>query len=194
MPGVKVETDDTEIREIYRHLFETYNHRLRSYARHILTNDDEAADVVEDVFFELWQNRARIDFNGNILGYLYQATSTRSLNALRNKGTSPMRIDLLESIDTARIEHLITTDSNTQPIEQSELRRQIDAAIAELPEKCREVFKLSYIHGLRNHDIADAMDISVRTVDAHMYKALHFLREKLRYLLTFIVYIAFFSS
>ncbi len=186
--------DDTEIRKIYRHLFETYNQRLCNHARRILANEDEAADVVEDVFFELWQNRARIDFSGNLPGYLYQATSTRALNALRNKGTSPVRIDLLESIDAVRIEHLITTDSNTQPIEQSELRRQIDAAIAELPEKCREVFKLSYIHGLRNRDIADAMDISVRTVDAHMYKALHFLREKLRYLLTFLIYIAFFSS
>lgn len=194
MSGVKVKTDDTEIRAIYRNMFETYNQRLRNYARHILTNDDEAADVVEDVFFELWQNRARIDFSGNIPGYLYQATSTRSLNALRNKGTSPVRIDLLESIDAVRIEYLTTTDSNSQPIEQSELRRQIDAAIAELPEKCREVFKLSYIHGLRNRDIADAMNISVRTVDAHMYKALHFLREKLRYLLTILVYIAFFSS
>ena len=80
------------------------------------------------------------------------------------------------------MEHLLTEADQSVDIEREEMRRQIDVAISELPDKCREAFKLSYIHGLRNRDIADAMGVSVRTVDAHIYKALRILREKLRYL------------
>lgn len=186
--------EELEISELYRGLFEAYYLRLRAHARRFVDTNQEAEDVVEDVFFELWQNRHRIDFSGNMAGYLYQATSTRALNVLRHKGVGALRIDLLESIDAVRIENLITDEYENQPIEQKELARQLESAIGGLPEKCREVFKLSYMHGLRNRDIAEALDISVRTVDAHMYKALKYLREKLRPLLTILVYIALFSN
>ncbi len=105
-----------------------------------------------------------------------------------------MRIDLVESIDTMRLDHLVTETDQSQKIEQIELRAQIENAINELPEKCREVFKLSYIHGLRNRDIADTMDISVRTVDAHIYKALRILREKLSSLSLYLILFSLFSS
>jgi len=67
-------------------------------------------------------------------------------------------------------------------IENRELRSEIRQAIDELPDKCKEVFKLSYLHDMKNKDIADVMGISLRTVEAHMYKALKILREKLSYL------------
>lgn len=56
-------------------------------------------------------------------------------------------------------------------------------AINELPDKCKEVFKLSYLHDMKNKEIADTLGISLRTVEAHMYKALKFLRERLSHLL-----------
>ena len=64
-------------------------------------------------------------------------------------------------------------------IEDRELRKHIISAIDELPEKCKLVFKLSYLHNMKNKDIAEAMDVSLRTVEAHMYKALKFLRSRL---------------
>ena len=64
-------------------------------------------------------------------------------------------------------------------IEDRELRKHIISAIDELPEKCKLVFKLSYLHNMKNKDIAEAMDVSLRTVEAHMYKALRFLRSRL---------------
>lgn len=83
---------------------------------------------------------------------------------------------------------MLSDDDTQHYVENGELRTKIQSAIAELPEKCREVFILSYINGLKNKEIAEAMNVSVRTVDAHVYKALHFLREKLKYLLIFIIY------
>lgn len=61
-------------------------------------------------------------------------------------------------------------------IENQELRQEIFGAINELPDKCKEVFKLSYLHDMKNKEIADTLGISLRTVEAHMYKALNFAR------------------
>ena len=65
-------------------------------------------------------------------------------------------------------------------IENQELRAELHCAINELHAKCQEVFKLSYLHDMKNKDIADVMGISLRTVEAHMYKALKFLRDRLK--------------
>lgn len=75
-------------------------------------------------------------------------------------------------------------DSNdvVKRIEDAELRRKLSDAINELPDKCRMVFKLSYLHDMKNKEIADTMGVSLRTVETHMYKALKLLRDKLGYL------------
>lgn len=68
-------------------------------------------------------------------------------------------------------------------MENRELQAEVYKAINELPDKCREIFKLSYLHDLKNKEIAETLDISLRTVEAHMYKALKYLRLRLKYLL-----------
>lgn len=186
-------SENPYIAETIQELFKLHYVRLHNYARRIVESDEEADDVVADVFMELWHNRNDIDFSLNILSYLYRATSTRALNALRHKGVAPVRIDMLESINAARLEYL-TTITETDTLEQHELHDEIEAAIRTLPDKCREVFRLSYIHGLKNQDIADTMDVSVRTVEAHMYKALKILRKKLQHLLIFAAIIQLFSN
>lgn len=71
-----------------------------------------------------------------------------------------------------------------ETVEAQEIKHGINEALSQLPDKCREVFVLSYVNGLKSKDIADAMGISVRTVEAHVYKALRLLRAQLKYLLT----------
>ena len=78
-------------------------------------------------------------------------------------------------------------DDTQRRVESCEIGEKLREAIDELPDKCRQVFILSYINGLKNKDIAEAMNISVRTVEAQVYKALHTLRDKLRYLLVLII-------
>ena len=82
-----------------------------------------------------------------------------------------------------RLEYYQPDQSETiRRIENKELRTEIKEAINELPDKCKEIFKLSYLHDMKNKDIADVMGISLRTVEAHMYKALKILRKKLEHL------------
>ena len=89
----------------------------------------------------------------------------------------------MEEINQRRAE-LYQPDNNEviRRIEDRELRKEIYDAINELPDKCKEVFKLSYLHDMKNKEIADILGVSLRTVEAHMYKALKFLRNRLGHL------------
>ena len=89
----------------------------------------------------------------------------------------------MEEINRRRAE-FYQPDNNEviRKIEDRELRKEIHDAINELPDKCKEVFKLSYLHDMKNKEIADVLGVSLRTVEAHMYKALKFLRNRLGHL------------
>lgn len=178
----------------FQRIFEDYYTELRAYACRLTGNADEAEDVVEDVFVELWKNRGRLDFSGNIRSYLYRAVYSKSIDLLRYRGVSPLRISLLDHVNEARMEYVSAHDGQSH-LEQQELAARLEEAINSLPDKCRMVFRLSYINGLSNRDIAMTMGISVRTVEAHIYKALHELRVKLRnVILIFIFFVGTFSS
>ena len=88
--------------------------------------------------------------------------------------------EAMEEINQRRAE-FYQPDNNEviRRIEDRELRKEIYNAINELPDKCKEVFKLSYLHEMKNKEIADVLGISLRTVEAHMYKALKYLRSRL---------------
>ena len=154
--------------DTYKALFRRYYAGLLFYATR-LVGEDDAEDIVQDVFVEIWRRQ--------------DSVYTKAINLLKHKAVA-------ENYSAAEIEFYQKRTEYYQPdhsevikrIENRELRSEIRQAIDELPDKCKEVFKLSYLHDMKNKDIADVMGISLRTVEAHMYKALKILREKLSYL------------
>ena len=79
-----------------------------------------------------------------------------------------------------RVEQIESAFANPHEcMENAEMRRQIDAAINALPEKCRSVFRMRYIEGKNNAEIAQVTGTSPRTVEAHIHNALKFLRKRL---------------
>lgn len=170
----------------FKQLFDDNYNRLIFHALRFVESRAEAEDVVSDVFYGLWKRIDEIDLDSGIISYLYRAVSTRALNVLRHKNVSAVRIELLESVNERRME-FIADDDTQRDIENSEIGKEMRQAIDQLPDRCREVFVLSYLNDVKNKDIAEAMNVSVRTVEAQMYKALRFLRDKLKYLLVLIV-------
>ena len=118
-----------------------------------------------------------------IQAFLYRAVYTRALNVLKHRDIKNSYEAVVTEINQKRVE-FYQPDSNdvVKRIEDRELRRELSEAINELPDKCKMVFRLSYLHDMKNKEIAETMGISLRTVEAHMYKALKFLRERLGYL------------
>ena len=122
------------------------------------------------------------------------------MNVLKHRDIKNTYEAVVTEINQKRIE-FYQPDSNdvVKRIEARELRKELSEAINELPDKCKTVFRLSYLHDMKNKEIADTMGVSLRTVEAHMYKALKLLRDKLGYLnlmlaLFFIGIVSVFAS
>ncbi len=165
----------------FERLFRSSYSRLVFYARGFMGDEAEAEDIVEDVFVDLWRRKDSVDFGEGIEGYLFRAVYTRCINALKARNVGQGRLTLLSQINERRMD-TIKADSADPSIsmENADLRRELESAIESLPEKCRIVFRMSYINDMHNDDIARVLDLSVRTVEHHIYLALRALRKKCR--------------
>lgn len=180
---------ENDIHQRIKELFLANHSRLTFHARSILGNDEDADDVVGDVFFELWNKRETVNLDHGVNTYLYRAVTNKALNMLRRRQISGQYFEAINEITELRMEFVAEENSGSDSdIERAELARDIKAAIESLPDKCRQAFILSYLHDMKNADIAEIMQVSVRTVDAHIYRGLRMLRERLKYLLSLLLF------
>lgn len=181
----------TNNNKTFDQLFKKTYSKLFFYARGIVGDDNDAEDVVEEVFCELWQRIDDIEIGAHIEGFLYRAVYTRALNLLKRRGASAARTTLLDEINTRRMETLASDAANPHDrLENEDLRKRLETAIDSLPAKCAKVFRMSYIEGMKNDEIAKDFGISVRTVEAHMYHALRCLRENLGKLTILVLFLS----
>lgn len=160
-------------------VFKLYYVSLVFYASR-LVGESEAEDVVQQVFVDLWVRRETLRFGDKTKALLYKAVYTRCLNVLSHRKVRNSYDQALAQVNRLRAEYY-GSHLETHPVmENEELREELDHAIAQLPEKCRQVFTLSYLHGLKNKEIAQLLGLSPRTVENHISKALKILRERLR--------------
>lgn len=176
----------SDLRKRFEQVFDDNYRRMLIHAQRFVQDEDDAEDIVAEVFYELWKRNDEVDLDSGITTYLYRAVSSRSLNYLRHKNVAAIRIEALEAINEKRIEFM-AKQSTDDIVNSHDIQKGLHEALSELPDKCRQVFILSYVNGLKSKEIADAMDVSVRTVEAHIYKALRLLRNQLKYLLSFIL-------
>jgi len=170
-------TED-QFRPIFRDLYPA----LAYYASH-LVDDDEVKDLVQEAFVELWKHREAITDHDHIKAFLYKAVYSRALNIVKHQAIVKDYHDARKQIENHRMLFFHPEHNDVMRyMENKELRQQIHTAIEELPDKCRQAFVMSYLHGMKNKEIAEAMDVSVRTVDVHIYKALRYLRNRLAFL------------
>jgi RNA polymerase sigma-70 factor (ECF subfamily) len=132
-----------------------------------------AEEIAQDVMLELWRRRESLDVTESVRGYLLQATRNRSLNALRHRAIERRSEPLLAD----GVTHLPPTDA---AVRERDLERAIQTAIADLPDRCRQIFELSRVEGLKYSEIASRLGISVKTVEVQMGKALRILRQRLK--------------
>jgi RNA polymerase sigma-70 factor, ECF subfamily len=153
-------------------VFRTWYPPLVRAAESLLHERAAAEEVVQDVLLGVWRRREQLVLEQTLRAYLYQATRNRALNHLRREQTERRG----EPDVAAR---LPSPAQASERVESAELERAIREAVRDLPDRCREVFELSRVHGLRYSEIASAMGISVKTVEVQMGKALRVLRERL---------------
>lgn len=155
--------------KIIEDTFKCYYRPLNLYAIHYLKDLDEAEDVVQECFADLWE---RLNSNkpvSDIKSYLYRMVRNKCIDHLREE-MSVMRDVLPVDLDS------IVSDDESEKTSRIEAR--LWTAIDNLPERCREIFLLNKCDGLKYQEVADKMGLSIHTVDNQISKALRLLRNK----------------
>ena len=166
-----------------RHSFEKlvreYFPPLMSFSRKILVDEDDAREVVQKVFISLWEKRGEIDLSTSLKSYLFTSVHNRSLNVIRDR----------KKFSSEEVPELAGEWDVSAQIESMELEEKINEALESLPEKCRQIFELNRFDGLKYSEIATQLDISIKTVENQISKALRILREKLMKYMTLLLWL-----
>lgn len=151
-------------------LFRLHYRPLCGFALGYLKDKDHAEDIVQELFVRLWQDRESLSIQASVKSYLFTAVRNRCLNALVVKKRMRPLDEKMEAMPAGE---------EREENELSERMARVQAAIEALPTERRKVFRLSRNEGLKYHQIAERLDISVKTVENQMGKALKSLREEL---------------
>lgn len=152
----------------YDKLFVRYYSRLCCYVYRLLMDKEDAEDVVQDLFFTLWNNRKKIEIVENVSGYLYKMAKNLALNHIHTKTNYKT---LLEN----REEPLLYYEEN--PLELEEFRMALYDCINLLPGRCKEVLLLHRVKGLKQQEIANQLSISVKTIKNQIWSSLQRLKK-----------------
>lgn len=138
------------------------------------TKDTEAAeDLVQEVFCKIWQNREVLEINSSYKAYLVRSVTNQALNYLEKQ----KRLVLTD--DSASFESSFSANTTLDLLEGTEMEKRIQRALASLPPQCRLIFEMSRFEELTYKEIAEALQLSPKTIENQMGKALRLLRERL---------------
>lgn len=160
-------------------IYKEYAARMVVFARRFVS-DEFAEDIVQDVFVRIWQQERFLMPPSELRSYLYRSVLNGCRNAIRHEMVADrFARNSLAELRLGEVEYELRVLDEPRDERTERLLRTIE----ELPDRCREVFRLSWYDELRSDEIAARLGISRRTVDAQLYKALRFLRERMRVLL-----------
>lgn len=156
----------------YTFLMDTYQHRLCIYAFNLSHDQDQAEDIVQNVFLRIWKRRNNLKDDFSINSFLYKSVYNEFIDLYRNqKPFFPLEKKYIDEITS------IIEDENQDSIQRVIMLMKEE--IQKLPPKCKEVFMLSKQEGLTNIEIAEYKNVSIKAVEKHITTAFKILRESL---------------
>lgn len=157
----------------FEELFRMYFAPLCSFAQKYVQDQDEAKDIIHQVFIGLWQKKDEVDLSTSLKSYLFTGVHNRCLNYIRDRKK-------LVQFDAPQHESELGSYLDSRDhMEAIETEEKINRALDELPEKCREIFMMNRFDQLKYREIAEKLNLSVKTVETQMSRALKSLRSKL---------------
>lgn len=152
----------------YQTLYRLYYRALVNYAMRFISKQDEAEDVVQDLFVSMWNKKIQFVSYVSFRTYLYNAVYNAVLNVIKHQEVEQRYVDLVKNEDELQFPEA--------DYQKEEIYRQLYLAIDRLPKKCREIF-LMYMDGKKNEEIAQILSISIETVKTQKKRAMRFLKD-----------------
>lgn len=155
-------------------IFKTYYKPLCHYAYSFLNDKNEAEEVVQTTFIKIWEKKNELNVQSSLKAYLYSMVRNGCLNVTKHEKVKQLHAQW----------HVQETERSRELVEEkvlsNDLESKIYLAMKALPEQCRLVFQLSRFEELKYQEIADQLQISVKTVENQMGKALKIMRTQLK--------------
>lgn len=167
--------DESSFEQVYRYYFP----RLNYFANQYLFDSEVSKNIVQDVFAELWDKRHALREDTNLQAWLFTVTKNKSLKMIsylksRDKYDNFIKYRQLD------INFKALSDFDTSNFTFKELQVQIQAALEKLPPSCRRVFEMSRFEDKKNKEIAEELNLSVKTIEGQISKALRSLKKDLK--------------
>ena len=158
----------------FQKLYETYAPRLYKFAMAYLKNESEAEELVQNVFIKIWEKREDLDHSKNLKSYIYKLSINTIYVFIRKRNIENAFIDYAKN-------NYKEDDNNTwHTVILNEMQANLSKLVAKLPEQQRKIYHLSKEKGMTNDEIARELDLSKRTVENHLYRALTYLKENFK--------------
>lgn len=152
----------------FRHIYERYGAKLFYFARNLNVQVEDAREIVQETFIRLWEYRLQADPRLSLNAYLFTIARNLIYNQVKK-----------HAVRQRYLAGMLREGEPSGEMRDTELWALIDGVMQELPEKCREVFRLSRFDGVMNQQIAEQLGISKSTVENHLNKALRHFRKRL---------------
>jgi RNA polymerase sigma-70 factor (family 1) len=152
-------------------LYARYYPKVYGIAFKILKSSSHAEDVLQDVFIKIWNNRTRLNEVNDFNAYLNTVTRNHIFNQLRKKAHEAFYIKEQSSTNS------FSSNQTINDVLYHELDKSLLEAVSKLPPQQKKIFQLSRMHGLKQEEIADSLNISLGTVKKHMMVSLRFIRN-----------------
>ena len=157
----------------FESLFRSSYVSLVRYAKTIVKDHDTAEEIVQDLFFKLWQDRGKIKIESSLNGYLFRAVHNRCIHWINHNRVVEKHVRDMSHKKT------MVSENPSDLMQYNELQSKIARIIEHLPERCGRIFCMSRFEGLKYTEIAEKLSVSVKTVEANMGRALKEFRRVL---------------
>ncbi|MFD2572700.1 RNA polymerase sigma-70 factor [Spirosoma soli] len=155
-------------------LFRRYHGALCSHAIRYVYSKETAEDLVSDVFCKFWKTKAYENVTSSYRYYLFRSVRNEAYNYLR------LEFQALEDIENAAVEETAVSQRPDQIVQYEEILHRVEDLVELLPPQCRKVFLLSRFEGKKYQEIAVELNLSIKTVEVHIVKALNLVRKGLK--------------
>jgi len=166
---------------IFEETFRKYYQSLCTYANSMLKEIEEAEEIVQNLFLGIWEKREELEISISLKSYLYRAVHNHCLNRIKYLKVREEHQQYAINFYDASYE------SVSQTVMKNELEQKIEEAIKKLPEQCQLIFRMSRFEELKYHEIAEKLELSPKTVENQIGKALKILRVELAEYLPLII-------
>ena len=157
----------------FESLFRSSYVSLVRYAKTLIKDHDSAEEIVQDLFFKLWQDKEKLNIESSLNGYLFRSVHNKCLHFIEHNKVVERYAEEMSFRQPDKQE------SPSDILQYRELQARISRILERLPERCGQVFYLSRFEGLKYTEIAEKLSVSVKTVESNMGRALKEFRKEL---------------